>query len=44
MLPFVKSEDRLADVLTKAATGRAFENIMSKLYVCDPTIQLEGEC
>ena len=43
-LPFVKSEDQLADILTKAVTGRVFEGALYKLNVRDPIIQLEGEC
>lgn len=43
-LPFVRSEDQLADVLTKAVNGRKFETVMCKLNVVDPTVQLEGEC
>lgn len=43
-LPFVRSEDQLADVLTKAVNGRSFEAILCKLNVVDPTIQLDGEC
>jgi hypothetical protein len=30
-ISFVKSEDQLADVLTKAVTGRVFHNSLSKL-------------
>lgn len=43
-LPFVRSEDQLADVLTKAINGRSFSTALSKLNVVDPTVQLEGEC
>ena len=43
-LPFVKSEVQLADILTKAVTGRVFEGALYKLNVRDPIIQLEGEC
>lgn len=43
-LPFVQSEDQLADILTKATSGRIFENSLNKLNIGDPTIQLEGEC
>lgn len=42
-LPFVRSEDQLADVLTKAINGRPFEAILCNLNVVDPTVQLEGE-
>uniref|UniRef100_A0A803LIK5 Uncharacterized protein n=1 Tax=Chenopodium quinoa TaxID=63459 RepID=A0A803LIK5_CHEQI len=43
-LPFVRSEDQLADILTKAVTMQAFERALSKLGVVNPTTQLEGEC
>uniref|UniRef100_A0A803LY61 Retroviral polymerase SH3-like domain-containing protein n=1 Tax=Chenopodium quinoa TaxID=63459 RepID=A0A803LY61_CHEQI len=43
-LPFVRSEDQLADILTKAVTTQAFEGALCKLGVGDPTTQLEGEC
>ena len=43
-LPFVKSEDQLADILTKAVTGRVFTKVLSKLNIGDPIIQFEGEC
>ena len=43
-LPFVRSEDQLADILTKAVSTQVFEQALSKLDVRDPTIQLEGEC
>ena len=32
---FVKSEDQLADVLTKTVTGRVFHNLLSKLGIDD---------
>lgn len=44
VFPFVRSEDQLANILTKAVTGRAFECVLNKLNVSDPTIPLEGEC
>lgn len=43
-LPFVRSEDQLADILTKAVAGRAFDTVLTKLGICDPHAQLEGEC
>ncbi|KAK1408895.1 hypothetical protein QVD17_41029 [Tagetes erecta] len=43
-IPFVKSEDQLADILTKAVGTKAFELVLSKLGIGDPTTQLEGEC
>ena len=35
-LPFVRSEDQLADILTKAVTSGAFEEIFCKLGIGDP--------
>ncbi|KAM0055871.1 putative RNA-directed DNA polymerase [Helianthus debilis subsp. tardiflorus] len=43
-LPFVRSEDQLADILTKAVNGRIFNHCLVKLSIEDPTNQLEGEC
>lgn len=43
-LPFMRSEDQLADILTKAVPTRVFQEVMCKLGVEDPTTQLEGEC
>ena len=43
-LPFVRSEDQLADILTKAVNKRFFENVLCKLSIGDPTTQFEGEC
>ncbi|KAJ0520490.1 putative RNA-directed DNA polymerase [Helianthus annuus] len=43
-LPFVRSEDQLADILTKAVNERILHKCLSKLNFGDPTIQLEGEC
>ncbi|KAK1431416.1 hypothetical protein QVD17_07875 [Tagetes erecta] len=43
-LPFVRSEDQLADILTKSVNGRIFNHCLNKLSVGDPTTQLEGEC
>jgi len=43
-LPFVRSEDQLADILTKAVTGRTFTRVLSKLSISDLTTHLEGEC
>ena len=39
----VRSEDQLADILTKAVTGKVFLEALSKLNVRDPTVPLEGE-
>nr|GEV56688.1 putative copia-type protein [Tanacetum cinerariifolium]GEW15665.1 putative copia-type protein [Tanacetum cinerariifolium] len=43
-LPFVKSEDQLADILTKAMGMVILHKCLNKLNFSDPTIQLEGEC
>ena len=34
-LPFVKSKDQLADILTKAVTSEAFEQTLCKLGIGD---------
>ena len=36
-LPFIKSKDQLADILTKVVSSEAFNIVLSKLGVCDPT-------
>ena len=43
-LPHVRSEDQLADILTKAVGALYFEKVLCKLGVGDPTNQLEAEC
>nr|GFC25829.1 putative ribonuclease H-like domain-containing protein [Tanacetum cinerariifolium] len=43
-LPFFKSEDQLADILTKAVGMVILHKCLNKLNFGDPTIQLEGEC
>lgn len=43
-LPFVRSKDQLADILTKAVNGSFFNDCLGKLSIGDPTTQLEGEC
>ena len=35
-LPFVRSKDQLADILTKAVTSEAFEQTLCKLGIGDP--------
>ncbi|XP_071739272.1 secreted RxLR effector protein 161-like [Rutidosis leptorrhynchoides] len=42
-LSSIRSEDQLADILTKSVNGRLFSDVLSKLNIGDPTIQLEGE-
>jgi len=43
-LPFVKSEDKLADIFTKVVTGKTFTHVLSKISIGDPTVHLEEEC
>ena len=43
-LPFVRSEDQLANILTKAVTDKAFTRVLNKLSIGDLTAHLEGEC
>ena len=43
-LPFVRSEDQLANILTKVVTGKTFTLVLSKLSIDDPTAHLEEEC
>jgi len=43
-LPFVRSKDHLADILTKIVTLRAFTRVLNTLSISDPTAHLEGEC
>ncbi|XP_071714136.1 uncharacterized protein [Rutidosis leptorrhynchoides] len=43
-LPSIRSEDQLADILIKSVNGRLFSEVLSKLNIENPTIQLEGEC
>ena len=41
-LRHVRSEDQLADILTKAVRAQSFEEVLCKLGVGDPTTQLRG--
>nr|GEZ28347.1 putative RNA-directed DNA polymerase [Tanacetum cinerariifolium] len=43
-LLFVRSQDQLADILTKAVNERTLHECLGKLNFENPTIQLEGEC
>ncbi|KAG6495140.1 hypothetical protein ZIOFF_042931 [Zingiber officinale] len=43
-LPYVKSEDQLADMFTKAIPQVVFDSSLSKLNMFDIYVQLEGEC
>ena len=43
--PFVKSKEKLANILTKVVSSKAFHNSQDKLSIGDIHIyQLEGEC
>jgi len=42
-LPFVRSENQSADILTKVVTGKTFTRAFSNLS-SDPTACLENEC
>ncbi|CAO2841169.1 unnamed protein product [Amaranthus hypochondriacus] len=42
-IPFVRSKQQIADILTKAVGIEQFQDTLSKLGVWDPTTQLEGE-
>ena len=42
--PFVRSEEQLADILTKAVHPKVFNEILGKLSIGDTIAQLEGEC
>ncbi|GJR74301.1 putative RNA-directed DNA polymerase [Tanacetum coccineum] len=42
-LPFVRSEDQLANILTKYINERSLYKCLDKLNFGDPAIQLEGE-
>nr|GFB00651.1 putative ribonuclease H-like domain-containing protein [Tanacetum cinerariifolium] len=43
-LPFVKSEDQLADIPTKVVRMVILHKCLNKLNFGNPTIQLEGKC
>ncbi|KAJ0455580.1 putative RNA-directed DNA polymerase [Helianthus annuus] len=43
-LPFVRSQNQLADILTKAVNENIFNHCLNKLSIRNPTTQLEGEC
>jgi len=43
-LPFVKSEDQLANIFSKIVTGKTFTCVLNKLSIGDPTAHLEEEC
>lgn len=42
--PYVPTNGQLADVLTKGLNNEAFQDMISKLGMEDPFLQLEGEC
>ena len=39
---YIRSEDQLADILTKAVNGQIFKTALNKLSIDDPITQLEG--
>nr|GFA64016.1 putative copia-type protein [Tanacetum cinerariifolium] len=43
-LPFIKSQDQLADILTKSVGAGTLQECLSKLNFGNPTIQLKGKC
>lgn len=43
-LPFVRSEDQLADILTKVVNEKNVNECLGKLNFGNLIIQLEGEC
>ena len=43
-LPFVRSEQQLADILTKAVNTKVFKEVLGKLNIGDAISQLEREC
>ena len=43
-LPYVKSEEQLADILTKAVPAKSFIDVLGKLSIGGLTTQLEAEC
>ena len=42
--PFVRSEEQLADILTKAVPASIFMKVLGKLSIGDLMTQLEGKC
>ena len=42
--PFVRSEEQLADILTKAVNPKMFKEVLGKLNIGHTVVQLEGEC
>lgn len=43
-LPYIKSQDQIADIFTKGQTVALFQKCLSKLSMFDIYTQLEGEC
>ena len=43
-LPFVRSKDQLADILTTAVNEKNLHECLGKLNFGNPVTQLEGEC
>ena len=42
-LPFVRSKDQLAEILTKVVSSEVFNSTLCNLDIGDPTTELEGE-
>lgn len=42
--PFVRPENQLANILTKAVIGKVLQEVLSKLGIVDPTTQLKRVC
>ena len=42
--PFVRSEEQLTDILTKALCPKVFKEFLDKLSIGNTVSQLEGEC
>lgn len=41
---YTRTEDQLANILTKAVPGGVFLSVLNKLNIGDPLVQLDGEC
>ena len=40
--PYMKSEDQLADILTKAVNAKSYREVLSKLSIGNPLLNLRG--
>ncbi|XP_057800158.1 receptor like protein 27-like [Salvia miltiorrhiza] len=43
-LPFIRSDEQLADILTKAVNTKVFREVLDKLSIGNAITQLAGEC